>query len=253
MADFVASVDKAVALSKEIDVTIAIGDNTDYGWSEIDIRTNLTTLKVFDYHENVGYLGCAERMMDDLHANKEFDYIIICNNDLQIDKMFFCNLLKIRSTHDIGWIAPDIHTLNRRTHENPFLSIRPTRFSFLKWKLLYSNVILYYVIRKLSYRKRRRNIPQESFIYAGNGSFMIFTRDFFAKQEKLIFPSFMYGEEIFLAELMLQNQLKVKVEPSLLVYNIGNVSVSKKGCAWICKQNRKTLKILYRQFFKYNS
>jgi len=54
-------------------------------------------------------------------------------------------------------------------------------------------------------------------IYAGHGSIMIFTKAFMMKNLDLEFPAFMYGEEIFFAELVRLSHLETIYVPNIYV------------------------------------
>ena len=60
--------DKASGLCR---ITLCVGDNTATDWQ--GIPENLTphcTLKSFPYHLNIGYLGCALRMMAEVDGKR---------------------------------------------------------------------------------------------------------------------------------------------------------------------------------------
>lgn len=250
---FFASIENAAKQAPHEEVVVAIGDTTDTGYHDISLHSDNVRFMFFGYHENLGYLGCCQKMMCDMGIEflSQFDYIAISNVDLQLDKDFF-SALSLRSPEDSAWIAPSIYTPSRGTFENPFLRVRPGLSSFLKWKIMYWNPVLYGIFEKIVYSRRRHH--SQSFhdedIYAGHGSFMLLTKRFLSAQRSLQFPSFMYGEEIYLAELVRKHGLKVRFCPELKIVNIGSVSISLLGNKWKCKQNRESLNKIYHLFFK---
>ena len=89
----------------------------------------------------------------------------------------------------------------------------------------------------------------ECTIYAGHGSFMLFTRALVDSYPELQFPSFMYGEEIYMAELVRASKLKVIYSPILRIANIGNISTSLINQAQKSKWNKESLQAIYKHFF----
>ena len=79
---------------------------------------------------------------------------------------------------------------------------------------------------------------------------MLFTKAFVQQNPKLHFPGFMYGEEIFMAELVRAAQLKVIYTPTLQIHNIGNINTSLINQAQKSKWSKNSLRAIYKQFFK---
>lgn len=253
MYEFVSSVEFAARKAPDMSVTVAIGDNTVVNACDIDIHSDVIRVLSFPYHENLGYLGCAFRMLTEIGHEEitKYDYVAISNVDMTLDEDFFLNLLPF-DNEEVGWIAPDIYTPGRGTHENPFMMHRPTKKHFLKWQVMYSIPLFYGVIKKISYHRRSVStdaVPAQTQMYAGHGSFMLFTKSFICTLQSFVYPSFMYAEEIFFAELLRRCRLKVMYMPELKISNVGSVSVSMLGNSWECRNNRRSLRVVKRLFF----
>lgn len=224
---FLRSADAAAARCKDFRVTVTIADNDAQElWQapELEhIECNVEAIK-----ENVGYLGAAQRIWnkDGNNISEEYDYVCISNVDLELAPDFFEVLYNYETPHNCGWIVPDIFTPAAHSHENPFMATRPTRTNFIIWKIIYSSMTVYRLYNHLSaWRKRNaRRVDKGCVIYAGHGSFMLFT-SFFAKQNPEInFPGFMYGEELFFAELVRRCGAITVYAPELRISNVGKVS-----------------------------
>ena len=87
-------------------------------------------------------------------------------------------------------------------------------------------------------------------IYAGHGSFILFTNHFVSKYPELHFPGFMYGEEIYFAELVRAVQLKTKYDPTLQIANVGNISTGLINQTQKSKWSKESLHALYTTYFK---
>ena len=247
LLDFLKSIDLASAQVKEhLCVDVAIADNS----SPLQtIETSYPHIHHVSVRAmgNLGYMGGALPIYN-AHA-KEYDYVSISNVDLQLEPDFFIRLLEL-SDESIGWIAPDIYTCKIDRHENPCMLKRPTARNFAIWNIIYSSTFIYriYHFLYLLKSKKRANV-HASTIYAGHGSFMLFTSRFIAHYPELHFPTFLYGEEIFFAELNRAAQLIVKYAPTLRISNIGNVSTGmvnqKQRATW----SKETLNVIQKQFF----
>jgi hypothetical protein len=197
--------------------------------------------------DNRGYLGGALPIYN-ANANA-YDYVSISNVDLQLAPDFFEQLLTIDTTH-IGWLAPDIYTAKINRHENPCMLSRPTKSNFFIWNIIYSCTWIYRLYHALYVLKSRQSREYPACeIYAGHGSFMLFTKAFVAQYPELHFPTFMYGEEIWFAELVRAAELKTSYAPTLRIANTGNISTGlinqKQKSAW----SKESLHAIKKIFF----
>lgn len=241
LSGFLESINRAAA-NTDAEVVVALGDNTDEGYQNIDFSFKNIDVRVFPYHENLGYLGCALRMLREICPTEVFDFVAVSNVDVALDSDFF-KMLPKEYEESVAWYAPDVYTPSRGTHENPFMQNRPTNMHFRKWLLMYSLPLLYGFAKKLSYMKHSKStICNESkYIYAGHGSFMLFSWKFIKDNIAMTFPSFMYAEEIFFAEKIRQTRMSVKYCPAMKITNVGSVSVTILGNQWQCKANKDSL------------
>ena len=197
--------------------------------------------------DNRGYLGGALPIYN--AKAQGYDFVAISNVDLKLAPDFFEQLL-LTPTDQIGWIAPDIHTDKINRHENPYMMVRPTRLNFLIWNTIYSSTLCYRLYHHLHLLKSKQ-IQQHPAcsIYAGHGSFMLFTKAFVQHYPELHFPTFMYGEEIWFAELVRAAHLQVNYAPNLRIANIGNISTGlirqKQKSAW----SKESLNMIKQTFF----
>ena len=197
---------------------------------------------------NKGYLGGAQEIYN--QKAQGYDYVSISNVDLQVEEDFFEQLVAV-DTKDLGWIAPDIYTDKINRHENPYMLTRPTKRNFCIWNIIYSCTWIYRMYHRLYVLKsqKAKNYPACE-IYAGHGSFMLFTKAFVSAYPELQFPGFMYGEEIYMAELVRAAGLKVQYIPTLRIANIGNVNTAlinqKQKSAW----SKQSLHAIYNRFFR---
>ena len=197
--------------------------------------------------ENRGYLGGALPIYNS--KAQGYDFVSISNVDLELAPDFFEQLLHI-DTKGMGWVAPDIYTDKINRHENPYMLSRPAKRNFLIWDIIYSRTWIYRIYHTLYLLKSKQSklYPIRD-IYAGHGSFMLFTKEFVNQYPKLHFPSFMYGEEIYMAELARAAQLKVRYFPTLHIANIGNISTGLVNQAQKSRWSKESLQALKQLFF----
>lgn len=225
---FVESVHRAAERVKnEIQVDIEVADNG---------------------NDNRGYLGGA---LPFYNAKAQgYDFVSISNVDMELAPDFFEHLLAIHVS-DIGWLAPDIYTEKINRHENPYMLSRPKKRNFIIWNIIYSSTLIYRFYHALYVLKSQKSKEYLSCkIYAGHGSFMLFTKAFVELYPELHFPAFMYGEEIWLAELTRASKLGVLYDPSLRIENTGNISTGLINQAQKSKWSKESLNFIFNQFFR---
>lgn len=209
----------------------------------------IVDIKIADNSEhNLGYFGGASQVYNTLA--KDYDFVSISNVDLKLAPDFFEQLLQIDTT-GIGWIAPDIYTDKIDRHENPNMLKRPEKCNFFIWNIIYSSTWIYRLYYRLHLLKSKKaKIYPACHIYAGHGSFMLFTMAFVQKNPDIHFPGFMYGEEIYMAELVRKAHLNVVYCPALHIANTGNISTGLINQAQKSRWSKESLLAIYKQFFE---
>lgn len=198
--------------------------------------------------DNRGYLGGALPIYN--AKAQGYDFVSISNVDLELAPDFFEQLIKI-NVSDTGWLAPDIYTDKINRHENPYMLSRPKKRNFFVWNIIYSSTWIYRLYHALYVLKSQKSKEYPSCeIYAGHGSFMLFTKAFVEQYPELHFPAFMYGEEIWFAELTRAAKLGVQYVPALLISNTGNISTGLINQAQKSKWSKESLGFIYNQFFR---
>ena len=255
--NYLQSIERAARVASEfVRVDVWIGDNTTANQQPISIDYDYVCVRVFPYYQNLGYMGCAISMFHEIsqdQANK-YDFVFISNVDLLLSETFFIELNAIES-QTAGWIVPSVYTIGTRKNENPFMLARPTRLKMFLLQMLYSFPLLYGLYEFIyRFRHKERNLltnqEQSRPIYAGHGSIMIFTKQFVLDNLDMSFPGFMYGEEIYVAELVRQSHLTTEYYPQLVVNNIGNVSTKFLGNRRKCQMSKESLSAICHLFFE---
>lgn len=249
LTDYLSSIDKGVGnIIDDSTVQVIVADNT-VPCSQVNYETQNFKLEVIPTGENKGYFGAIRHVMEHCPPDN-YDYIIISNVDILLSETFFSHLISYKTTIDTGWIAPRIYS---RTLNMDFNPQALQRYSYNKMKalrLLFKYPLLLHLKQKLLHQYREIKVNEAGPIYAGHGSLIILTTEFFRQCGIINYPVFLYGEEIYLAEMCQRNQLKVIYAPQIEVYDIGKVSTGQIPTKQYCRYNYLALDYLIHHFFK---
>jgi GT2 family glycosyltransferase len=213
-------------------------------------------LKVIYNEKNIGYFKGLNVGIEYLRNNIECDFIVIGNNDLTFPITF---LEDFKKNHEIlniyAVVSPNIITLDNEC-QNPHVLNRISNLRNIIYDIYYMNYTISRIInlfannfQKLFKRKDYLNSNIPSVIFQGYGACYILGPIFFKYYNQLFAPTFLMGEEFFLAyQLKLQN-LKLYYEPSIKVYHQDHASTGLIESHKFWKISRESHKI-YKKYFK---
>ncbi len=200
---------------------------------------NIEGVQVLFPEKNLGYFGgAAYGLSSYLDTHPLPDWVIVSNTDIEFqDPAFFCKLAELYVQHPPAVIGPDILLVSRnghpssRTHQNPYYCKRPipgkmrllaaisgNYFTYTAYEFLSS---LRYAAMNMVARVRLREAVEETAadrprpIYAPFGAFMVFHRQYFESGGNLSYGSFLFGEEIFIAETARRLGMTIVYDPRL--------------------------------------
>lgn len=218
-----------------------------------DLKKIEISSQVFEPKCNMGYLhGCLYGFKE---FNEEYEWAIISNTDIEfVSDKFFVKFLDNHYDSKIGCIGPDITLKATGKHQNPFALTRP-RNTLMKFrKIMYANYFLYSLYYTLSDVKNKiyhTSVQKEKgYVYGVHGSVIILRKeciDRFLEDEIQIF---MYGEELYIAEILKENQLLSYYDTNLkIIHNENQVTAKitdQKKQKW-CSQS---ISFLVKRFWK---
>lgn len=248
--EYLESLEIASQNQNDILIDVCIADNsTEKVQICKDYYINLN-LRVYQF-SNLGYFGGALSIYNAITNLDKYDYVFISNVDVSYDKSFFSNLKNLEVNKNVGWLAPQIWSNCEGRDRNPKII---TRYSYKKIKaieIMWRFPILHRIYQSTFY-KRKRNQEQINIseIYAGHGSFIILTKNFIKVFRKLNYPIFLFGEELFLAELCRIEGLTVEYCPSLKVWDEEHVSTSKMKSKFYYECNHSAIKYIISHFYE---
>lgn len=254
LTDYLASIDQAAGRMPQAQVEVWIADNTETDFQEI-VFPAYTSIRVHvcPYHQNSGYFGGANRLMKEAGDLAAYDYVVISNVDILLPVTFFEDMLSLQIGENVGWVAPAIYSEKEGLDRNPELVYRPSALKLRLLMVMYKYDVLIRLYNRLLYRFRRKKKVAEAkgktFIYAGHGSFIVLTRAFFRCTSSLEYPCFLFGEEIFLAELIREEGLDVLYVPAVHVLDIDHIATSKIDRKTYFRLKYQSVNYLYNTFF----
>lgn len=233
-------------------VTVVVADNSEkpesYSYSgKLDVS-------VIPTNANLGYFGGISFGIEQSGlVLSDFDFIIVSNVDLLLPKDFFSKLYSEKIDVNVGCIAPSIISKGEGINRNPKVL---TRYSAKKLKMLktmFQFPILWKTYNSLLHGKRREKVQSENTkerdIYAAHGSFMLFTNRFSDFLQSMKFPTFMFCEELFIAENLRKQNLRTVYKPQLIVNDIDHVSTSKMKSSFYFKCNYESLDMILKEYY----
>jgi len=182
-------------------------------------------------NRNLGYFGGAQVALEFCSQRlSSIDFFIVSNVDIIYSPDFVASLLNLKVNEEVGVIAPSIISNKWQIDANPKILERYSRKRMLFYKYLYMNRHIHNFYILLSYLKKlfkHRGSLAENFsryIYAPHGSCIIFLQKYFNSGLNFNHISFLFGEEIFIAEECSSKNIKVLYEPNIKVLDFEHAS-----------------------------
>lgn len=237
----------------EMSFAVAVADN-----SASLPRSLPSQVEAFRPADNLGYMnGCAYALARWIESGRELpSCVALSNTDIEFAPDFFPRLRVLAGAGEAGILAPDISTPDG-IRQNPFFRERPGILRMKMYCLVYSSSILTTLLYWASAcRKRIRGGPRPystvdagGGVYAPHGAFVLFPREFFQRGGTLAFDSFMFMEELHIAEQARRANLPVFFAPDLRITHYAHQSVSgvvsRVRRQWALRSARST----YRTYF----
>ncbi|WP_152565419.1 hypothetical protein [Aeromonas media] len=237
------------SLPKSTSVDIVVVCNSGF----VDFNSDgMSGVYVYDFNYNLGYMEAAHKGIQRyLETNVMPSWIILSNTDIEFPDSSFFEKLKLDSRLN-NIIAPDIVTLDK-VHQNPFLINRPSSIKLKILTIIYSCFILnefysFFSTLRKKYFMVNRSVPSCG-IYAPHGSFIIFGRDYFLNSPTLEHPTFLYGEELHIAERARLKSMKVIYDNAYNIKHNEHVTTSKISNFEKAKIMKRSLVTILKEYY----
>lgn len=257
LSHFLASVDVAASNVKEIcEIVVLIADNST-NIQSIDSEKFASIQCLTYFVKNTGYINSAQEAILNYGKQllKTFDFTIVSNVDICLAPDFF-KYLTCTPTQNVAWIAPRVHTPLSHTEENPYAIHRYSNRKLQLLRYMYAHPHIFMLHKKFTHilirlkRNRQSSTNSMRTIYAGHGSILIFTQAFVEHIFPFNFPFFLYGEELYFAELARLANMQTIFNPQLYVNNCSaHVSTSKLDYVQICKYGHQAISYILNTYY----
>jgi GT2 family glycosyltransferase len=204
-ADFCSSLSRVRSVGCAIECFII--DNSDVAMvsEEISLLSrDFEFVRVLRPGANLGYFGAFNYFFETVGAG-DFDFVVLCNNDLLIGEDFCDKLRDARYAPDVMVVCPDVVTLDG-VHQNPHVLKPLGPLSRLKLDLYFSSyrvaralMRIKWAIEKVRPFSRRMECASSCYLHLGIGACYVLLPKFLNKFGKLDYPHFLYGEEAYLS------------------------------------------------------
>ena len=233
-------------------VTVVVSDNSskpvDYSY------TGTLDVRILNTNANLGYFGGISFGIEESGlCLSDYDFIVFSNVDLFLPEGFFSALYSEKIEKNVGCIAPSILSEGEGVNRNPKVL---TRYSAKKLKVLrtmFRFPVLWKLYNSLFHGKRRKKLQSgnttQCDIYAAHGSFMLFTNAFAGFLQSMKYPSFLFCEELFVAENIRKNNLRTVFMPQLIVNDIDHVSTRQMKGSLYFKYNYESLNMILKEYY----
>lgn len=229
----------SVPLRMRVAIEVVVVDNSrDFDIACVDdICDHFGSLSVLRPDKNLGYLGGAQYgLISSKRPAESYDCVLIVNPDILFEPSFWtaleCTLTELSG---YGALYPSLIEGPERVERNPFLAKRPSRRYLTLRIAVSSNMVIHslwlslWALKRAFMGRRARKarvlgarVTRD--IYAGHGSLMIFLPSYFASGADFSYPIFLYGEELYLAEVCRAAGLKSRFDPRLVAHHVGQAT-----------------------------
>ena len=248
LRNYLVSIDEAMKQAVNVvSLSVIIADNTTPA-EHVNYTPQHFTLQVIETGDNRGYFGAVHYAMQQV-CPQDYAFAIISNVDVLLETDFFTTLSSIKTKEDTGWIAPAIFSQTLHFDFNPQAINRYSLKKMRLLRLMFKYPLLLRLKQKMLHMYHDiKDCPSRT-IYAGHGSFIILTKRFFEQCGIIDYPVFLYGEEIYLAEVCRKNNLCVEYTPDIKVQDIGRVSTGKIPSRQYCQYNYQAIDFIIKNYY----
>lgn len=248
LVNYLASIDQAVKnVQGEVAVEVIAVDNS-VPAEVISYAPKGFVLHTLASGENKGYFGAVRLGMEQF-SPMTYDYVIISNVDVVMDKAFFSQLMGTAVDDKTGWIAPQIYSDAEHRDRNPKIMRRYAKRKLQVLKIKFRFPLVNWIYNHTLYKSKKLMSHERGEIYAGHGSFIILTKRYFEACGIINYPVFLFCEEIYLGEVCQQHGLKVIYEPGIRVNDAEHASTGTFRRSKYCRYNFEALSYILKTYY----
>lgn len=210
--------------------------------------------------ENVGYVHAFRKAISTINKN-DYDFIILSNSDLLLSfyNLYSCfnHLLSLNVEYPL--IVPKTISSLTGRNQNPYLKSKPKKIKLQLLALIFSSrftcgvyrLAMAYFRKLLISYKSDINCDNPAEVYAGHGSFFIFTKFFFASDVfNLEMKNFLFGEENFIGNQLEINGKAAYYYPQIEIVHNEHASTGLFPSKTVVKMLRDAHTTAIREYYK---
>jgi len=244
------------------DFEIIVVNNGSHQFELFETKLKLPRVTLLNPGKNLGYLHAFLHGIDHYKSEKgEYpELMILCNSDMHFQvKSVLRDLCSKYERTDFACIGPSIISTRQGNLQNPFMISRISKSKLIRIRFVdgrYFFYLLYQVASQVrsiwnKFTKFSRQTINAQTVYALHGSFVVFSKKFvIAAVDDLRDSPFLFGEEVYLAELARKHNFKMYYDPSFVVeHNEHATTGTFKKRSLILHEHNSLTQIL-NQFFE---
>jgi GT2 family glycosyltransferase len=181
-------------------------------------------VSVIAMEDNPGYLPAFDRIRGQLDLSVP---TVFGNSDLVLETPFLSVLEEAsREYPDVGVLAPAILGAYG-IDQNPYLLQPPTQRQLRLARTLHRHALIadLVMMRQSSGPPSRRDVAAWQLVWAGHGSCMILTPEFFARGGRTDYPFFLFAEELWIGAEAARIGVEVRYVPSMRLRHSEHASI----------------------------
>ena len=245
-------VEHEIREQKDSNIVICVVNNGSDDLKKLSISLEVYNALLLNPGINTGYAGALVHALKSISSRiSEKDIIVFSNTDMCIEgKTEICKVVEKYVDENFGMVGPSIVSKRTGMDQNPFSRERLPQWRIKFLIFIFRFYPIYLVYQWLSNIKssiRRKiggevNMTKQTGVYAIHGSFIILSRKFsnvILKHEELL--PFLFGEELFFAELCLQENCQVFFDSEFKVIHDEHAVTGLFKSRLYCKYLRQSL------------
>lgn len=210
-------------------------------------------VKIYDFHENVGYLNSLLKIVQNEDLDT-YEYYILSNTDISYETPnFYGKLISNNYDAQIGCIAPSVYSNKSCSFSNPHYKSRitKTKYMFLSTIFTFSTIGRLYLHLAGMKSKSNGGVAEEDscYVYSPHGCFMIFTRKFMESIKGYLYGVTLYSEEACIGELLIKNNMRCYFDKTIRVHHnestvTGKINYKKRFEYW-----KESIDYILKEFY----
>jgi len=246
---------KKQSIFKQIDIVVTDNSECDEAFNELINHLDKEVV-LANPQRNLGYIHGINYGISKYLENHDMpEWIVVSNTDISYQEESFYE--KLLTYYPFGYdciIAPCIYSTENNLYQNPLLI---NKYSKLKMYVLTYIFKFTWIERcfnsmndiKNKFQKRKNSLLPNQEIYTGHGACLILNRSYFEKGGNLNYGSFLFGEEIYIAEMVRKIGGKVYFDNRLKVNHDEHTTINKESREKINHFYFESMEYLYKTFY----